>query len=1751
MKMTLPIVRVAVSILVFTLMAMGSQATAHAEQVNAAAPVQSASPALPASLSEMPNYYYDAGGRKMIQTGESEFVVRTVPTPGHAEPNRRPASLPDVAIPQTLAVSAAKLERSMAQRGMHVVRGAAADTLTANNDVTDVLPICYRVGSNFPMYPCNRVVLRLKPGTDVAQINALAQHYGFQVEKRSRGQDRYLLTVPDVDAVNPIALANFLHERNDLTEYAEPDFFLPKVTHSPLPIDDPFYLSLQWHLDGDVSKGAAPNSDLNMEAAWDSIYGGTALGSPTVRVSILDECVEKLHPDLFPNWADGLDLDPVPPDDDPSPDAGQRHGTACAGLAVAAANNIGVRGTAPACGLIGVKFFGATISEMSEGFYFSMDPDDNGDHSDGAAVLSNSWSFSDGTLLPSDVVNAINTVATTGRNGLGCLVLFASGNNDHTVNGVTALAQLDSTMAVGGTNSNNMHTEFSDVGPEVGIVTPTNDRGDDDVRFPWLDITSVDNTGPSGYNGIAGDDNYTDEFGGTSSSTPEAAGLFALVISQDENNMTAAQARAILQHTAVRIEEPYGRFDGITGHSHRFGYGRADGGLAMAAAAGGVRWPDRIDKLTITPAGDDLILGWDTPPNDYAGSIVVRSDVPFAWMPTDGVTYSVSQVVSPGVTVVYDGLTPTHTDVDAIQGGFFYGVYPYSAAARYGFGAKGHRIRGSTSLFYDNSEGPIPGWTHGGSGDEWNRGLPTSFVSTFLGQFVGGSGPLAGLNSTRAISGDRCWGTDLSSTYNAFADAWLDTPLINLTGVTDPVFLEYFDWSMLETFYDTFTVEVVDKNGAFLGYIDDDTGGDYDWSQKAYDLSAFAGQAIKIRFHIQTDETIQRDGWFIDEVRVSVATLGNLPPVATDVEVETNTNSNAIAQFFATDPNVGTVLSFVVTSLPQHAQLIDPFDSTMINSVPYTVKNNGFVVVIDPELNYEGPDAFTYEASDGSLPSNTADVSLSIGTPIVAYDFPLNVDPDWLTEGDWQFGVPQGLAGDPAAAFTGSNVLGYNLAGAYTDDLPPQHLTTLPLNCTGLTRVTLEFARWLGVEAASFDSANIEVTTNGVNWTPIYTHTGTTDLVETSWSHQSHKAKIADNQPFVQFRWTMGPTDSGVTFAGWNIDDVQVLGIGAASANQPPFAYSQFTETAKNIDLPITLDAIDVDSDGLNFEIVSLPASGTLVDPGSGPIGAVPHVLSGGGNSVTYEPDIDFASNDSFTFRTNDGALDSNVATVDIRVIDPAPFPFTDDFETGPPLDNAWIAESTGPGRIDVVNTFGPQESFHVILDSGASSTFALNELTLAVDLLGASQVLLKYDWKEFNEEANALPASWTGSFEGDGVAISDDGVTWHRIASLHTALANNTYETVVIDLDQAAADAGLVYNHTFRIRFQQYDNNPADVDGIALDNIGVLQGTDDPLIATAILPPALVGVPYGPHAVTAVGGDAPLIWSTPTIFSETNIGSNALSTNGVAQGWIGDDVTFDYTLPFAFPFYGESLTDVKIAIDGFINFGTYVGSTHNNSDILLQANKRIAVLWDDQETTLDGDVYIDESVADQVAIRWETLDGPNPLNYSATLYADGAIRFDYGAGNTSLSPTIGVSAGGVTQFYMASYNNATNLGDADSLLLDFGKLPPGLSADMDGVVSGTPTTAGMFQPVFHVEDASMRTDQTAVTLEVNQPAFGDWDADGDIDDEDYAGFAGCTDNPSPDAMCLAIFDDNENGVVDLEDFARFQHDYVTGIVPQ
>ncbi len=178
------------------------------------------------------------------------------------------------------------------------------------------------------------------------------------------------------------------------------------------------------------------------------------------------------------------------------------------------------------------------------------------------------------------------------------------------------------------------------------------------------------------------------------------------------------------------------------------------------------------------------------------------------------------------------------------------------------------------------------------------------------------------------------------------------------------------------------------------------------------------------------------------------------------------------------------------------------------------------------------------------LGDTTRCVSLVIGEPTLRYHWLLDRDPGWDTEADWAFGQPTGGGGqhggpDPISGYTGDNVYGYNLYGDYPNNLPEKHLTSNAIDCTELFNVHLKFWRWLGVEQPTYDHAYVRVSNDGDNWTTIWQNL--TEITDYSWTQMDLDiSEVADNQPTVYLRWTMGTTDVGWTYCGWNIDDIQI-----------------------------------------------------------------------------------------------------------------------------------------------------------------------------------------------------------------------------------------------------------------------------------------------------------------------------------------------------------------------------------------------------------------------------------------------------------------------------------------------------------------------------------------------------------------------------------------------------------------------------------
>ena len=270
------------------------------------------------------------------------------------------------------------------------------------------------------------------------------------------------------------------------------------------------------------------------------------------------------------------------------------------------------------------------------------------------------------------------------------------------------------------------------------------------------------------------------------------------------------------------------------------------------------------------------------------------------------------------------------------------------------------------------------------------------------------------------------------------------------------------------------------------------------------------------------------------------------PPVAQSFATTTLTNLPVAIELQGSTDGGGPLM-YMIASLPSHGVIQDVETGLLISGVPYELLNYGRQIRYRAENSYIGSDQFTYRVYDDTGVSDQATVSIDVGGLQLIHSFPLDVNPGWSVTGQWQFGQPQGLGSqnpDPTSGYSGLNVYGYNLSGDYSNNMAStMYLTTTAMNLQMATGVQLRFRRWLGIESASYDHANIQVSNNGSSWTTVWDHTGGS-LSETQWSLQTYDiSQTADGRPTVFVRWGMGPTDSSVTYSGWNIDDIELWGI--------------------------------------------------------------------------------------------------------------------------------------------------------------------------------------------------------------------------------------------------------------------------------------------------------------------------------------------------------------------------------------------------------------------------------------------------------------------------------------------------------------------------------------------------------------------------------------------------------------------------------
>uniref|UniRef100_A0A8C5I3I3 Furin-1-like n=1 Tax=Gouania willdenowi TaxID=441366 RepID=A0A8C5I3I3_GOUWI len=308
--------------------------------------------------------------------------------------------------------------------------------------------------------------------------------------------------------------------------------------------------------------------DLNAKAAWQLGYTGKG-----VVVSILDDGIEKNHPDLSENYDPDASYDVNDGDPDPQPRYTQlndnRHGTRCAGEVAAVANNqyCGV-GVAYNAKIGGVRMLDGEVTDMVEAQSLSLNPQ----HID---VYSASWGpEDDGKTVdgPAKLAKeAFLRGVIEGRGGLGSIFVWASGNGGREKDSCNCDGYTNSiyTLSISSSTQNGNVPWYSEACSST-LATTYSSGNINEKQIVTTDLKSK----------------CTDSHTGTSASAPLAAGIIALAL-EANTNLTWRD----MQHLVVQTSRPAHlltndwRTNGVGRKvSHSYGYGLLDASAIVTLA---------------------------------------------------------------------------------------------------------------------------------------------------------------------------------------------------------------------------------------------------------------------------------------------------------------------------------------------------------------------------------------------------------------------------------------------------------------------------------------------------------------------------------------------------------------------------------------------------------------------------------------------------------------------------------------------------------------------------------------------------------------------------------------------------------------------------------------------------------------------------------------------------------------------------------------------------------------------------------------------------------------------------------------------------------------------------------------------------------------------------------------------------------------------------------------------------------------
>ncbi|MFP5353102.1 MAG: tandem-95 repeat protein, partial [Actinomycetota bacterium] len=475
------------------------------------------------------------------------------------------------------------------------------------------------------------------------------------------------------------------------------------------------------------------------------------------------------------------------------------------------------------------------------------------------------------------------------------------------------------------------------------------------------------------------------------------------------------------------------------------------------------------------------------------------------------------------------------------------------------------------------------------------------------------------------------------------------------------------------------------------------------------------------------------DGTATDTATVTIAVA------AVDDSPNCSNASGSIPEEFALNDTLACSDSDTAASALTYSKVAGPSNGTV------TVNSDG-TFTYTPTANYNGPDSFTFRASDANSDSNTATYSITV-TPV--NDAPSATDDSSSTDEDTSKTInvtanDADVDGDTLVA-SGS---GSTTEGGTFSCSTNSCTYTPPANFNGPDSFDYTVS-----DGTATDTATVTVAVAAVNDAP----TAATDTLTTNEDTANSVNVLANDNPGPgegsqslsvtadsdglkgtvtctstgSCTYTPNANATGTDQFSYDVCDdgapsrcsTGTVNVSITAVNDAPTCADDSAASPEDTSLGDTLVCTDADGDPLTYSKVADPSNGTVTVNSDG--------------TFTYIPNANYNGPENFTFKANDGTSDSNTATYSITVT-PVGEPSVGDVQPPQAEDGGADRElfsPNGDGRFDEVNFFvglSEHSTWNLTVESqqvGAPTLAWLEESTLLFRHSGeGSQVALTWD---------------------------------------------------------------------------------------------------------------------------------------------------------------------------------------------------------------------------------------------------------------------------------------------------------------------------------------------------------------------------------------------------------------------------------------